>query len=150
MKKTIYALLASASLLGGCATSYQPKSFTGGFSEVRLNAETVQISVAGNGYTSTERARNIAVLRAADLTLEAGFSRFIVVGGQVGQEYAGSSPVVVNRVGNTLIATGGDAIQKPSGSMTVRFVGPKDPIFPSAFDAEMIRAQLLPQLAPKS
>lgn len=150
MKIRFYAVLAALLVAGGCATAYQPKSFTGGYSEVRLNAETVEISVAGNGYTSTERARNIALLRAADLTLESGFKRFIVLGGQVGQEYAGSSPVVVNRVGNTLIASGGEAIQKPSGSITVRFIGPKHPDYANAFDAAIIKAQLLPQLAPKS
>jgi hypothetical protein len=115
-----------------------------------LNPETVQISVQGNGYTSTERARNIALLRAADLTIEAGFQRFIILGGQVGQEYAGTTGVVVNRVGNTLIATGGEAIHKPSGNMTVRFVEQKDPAFQSAYYANLIRSQLLPALAPKS
>jgi len=139
-----------ALLLEGCATAYQPKSFTGGYSEVRLNSETVQISVSGNGYTSTERARNIALLRAADLTIESGFKRFVILGGQVGQVYAGTTPVVVNRIGNTMYASGGDAIQMPSGTLTVRFVSPKDPAFSSAFDANLIRAQLLPELAPKS
>lgn len=149
MQHKAIAILASAFLLGGCATAYQPMSFSGGYSEVRLNAETIQISVAGNGYTSTERARNIALLRAADLTLESGFKRFVVLGGQVGQEYAGSTPVVVNRIGNTMYASGGDEIQKPSGTLTVRLVGPNDPAFANAFDADMIRTQLLPKLAPK-
>ena len=111
-----------------------------------MNADTYQISVQGNVYTSTDRAQKIALLRAAELTLAAGAERFIMLGGGVSQNYAGSDPVVVNRAGNTLIASGGDPIVKPSGSYTIRIVRPDDPAFGGAFDARLIQKQLLPQL----
>jgi hypothetical protein len=132
--------------LAGCATAYQPMGFSGGYSEVQLNADTYQILVAGNGYTSTDRAQKIALLRAADLTIAAGFKRFVVLSGNVSQQYAGNAPVVANAVGNTVIASGGEPINKPSGGMTFHFVSPTDPAFASAMDAELIAAQIRPQL----
>jgi hypothetical protein len=133
--------------VAGCATPYQPKGFAGGYSEVQLNPDTYQISVEGNGYTSTDRAQKIALLRAAQLTLAAGAERFIMLGGSVGQNYAGSTPIIVNQVGHNFYATGGEAIEKPSGSYTIRIVGPNDPAFGNAFDARLIQSQLLPQLS---
>lgn len=102
--------------------------------------------MAGNGYTSADRARNIAMLRACDLMAAHGFDRFVIVSGAVTQDYAGSTPVVANRIGNTVIASGGDAIIKPNGNLTVRGVRPNDPAYPGALDVKMIAAQLRPQL----
>lgn len=139
-------VLIAALLVGGCATSYQPKSFSGGFSEIRLNEDTYQISVQGNGYTSTERARNIALLRAAELTLQAGGTRFVVIDGQVAQQFAGTTPIQANRIGNSVFVSGGDAIRKPEGTYTVRIVRTNDPAYATALDAKLIDAQLRPQL----
>ena len=36
---------------GGCATSYQSKGFTGGFSETQVSANSFQVYFQGNGYT---------------------------------------------------------------------------------------------------
>lgn len=141
--------LAFGLLLAGCATAYQPMSATGGYSEVQLNADTYQITVAGNGYTSTDRAQKIGLLRASELTLSAGFKRFVVVGGGVGQQYAGNAPVVANAIGNTVIATGGGPIMKPGGSLVIHFVAPTDPAFATALDAALIASQLRPQLEPQ-
>lgn len=139
---TFVALIA----VSGCATPYQAKSFAGGYSDIQLNADTFQIDVAGNGYTSVDRARNIAMLRACDLMAAHGFDRFVIVSGAVTQDYAGSTPVVANRVGNTVIASGGDAIIEPNGNLLVRGVRPNDPAYPGALDVKMIAAQLRPQL----
>ena len=135
-------------MLAGCATGYQPMGFTGGYSEVQLNADTYQITVAGNGYTSADRAQKIALLRASELTLNAGYQRFVALSGNVSQQYAGNAPVVVNAFGNTAIASGGEPIMKPGGNLTIHFVKPSDPAFASAFDASLISAQLGPQLKP--
>ncbi len=80
--------------------------------------------------------------------MNAGFQRFVALSGNVSQQYAGNAPVVVNTFGNTAIATGGRAIMKPGGNLTIHFVKPTDPAFASAFDASLISAQLRPQLQP--
>jgi len=134
-------------VLAGCATKYQEKGFTGGYEELQLSADTFRISVSGNGYTSTTRAENIAMLRAADLTMQRGYERFVILSGNVSQQYAGSTDVTINRVGNTLVASGGEEIRKPGGSITVRLIAKSDPGFATALDARMIAAQLRPKLS---
>lgn len=73
------AALTTAVLIGGCATAYQPKSFTGGFSETDLGPTSFKIGFSGNGFTSPERASDFALLRAADKSIEAGCNYFSVI-----------------------------------------------------------------------
>ena len=140
-------VLVCVTALGACATRYQPEGLTGGYDEIRLNEMTYQITVKGNGYTSSERARDLALLRAADLTLGAGFDRFAVVEGGVDQRQAGFTPGQVNRIGNTIFATPATPIVKPTGSLVIRLVGKKDPAYAGALDATLIASQLKPRLS---
>lgn len=71
--------LMAAVLLGGCATAYQPKSFSGGFSETDLGPTSFKIGFSGNGFTSPERASDFALLRAADKSIEDGCNYFSVI-----------------------------------------------------------------------
>ena len=62
--------------LSACATPYQSSGFSGGFDEVALAPNVFRVSFRGNGYTGTDRAQNLALLRSADLTLQRGFKYF--------------------------------------------------------------------------
>lgn len=84
--KTLFIISALA--LCGCATTYQQTGFSGGFSETKLGPDTVRVVFKGNGYTSDERATDFALLRAAQLCREAGFTHFTV------QPQASSTPAV--------------------------------------------------------
>jgi hypothetical protein len=66
-------------LLAGCATSYQSTGFTGGYTETQLAPDAFRISFQGNGFTSSDRAQDFALLRAADVTLSHGFHYFGIV-----------------------------------------------------------------------
>lgn len=68
------------------------------------------------------------------------------MGGGVAREQTGTDPVTVNRFGNTLVASGGDAVTKPRGSIMIRMLKPSDPAFGSGLDAKLIEAQLRPKL----
>ncbi len=75
-----YIILAIfATILTGCATSYQKQGFTGGFSETRLGKNIFKVTFNGNVYTSRERASDFALLRSAELALKNGFKYFIIV-----------------------------------------------------------------------
>ena len=63
-------------LLAGCATSYQSSSWTGGFTETRLADDVYKVSFTGNGFTSSERAEDMAMLRSAELTKQSGYTYF--------------------------------------------------------------------------
>ncbi|GIX25986.1 MAG: hypothetical protein KatS3mg122_3217 [Caldimonas sp.] len=75
------AAISLAIFLGGCATTYQPEGFSGGFSETQLDTNVFRVSFRGNGYTRAERAEELALLRSAELTLKNGFTHFVVIDG---------------------------------------------------------------------
>jgi hypothetical protein len=77
MKRLAVVLIALA--LTGCATAYQRRGFSGGYSETQLGENIFKVSFYGNGFTSMEQASDFALLRAAELTLERGFRYFVVV-----------------------------------------------------------------------
>jgi hypothetical protein len=71
----VFALALLA--ISGCATSYRSySSVTGGITETKLGPDLVRIVFHGNSSTSKERAQDFALLRAADLAIEAGFPYF--------------------------------------------------------------------------
>lgn len=70
--------VAAALVLVACSTPYQPAGFRGGYSETTLAADQVIVRFRGNGYTSGERAYDFALYRAAELTLQHGYERFII------------------------------------------------------------------------
>lgn len=76
MRRAIGLIVAVS--LAGCATAYKPKGFSGGFSETQLSENVFRVRFNGNGYTSAERASDLALLRSAQLTKEKGFSFFVL------------------------------------------------------------------------
>ena len=65
-------------VLVGCATMYHPVGITGGYNETRLDENVFTVTFRGNGYTSTQRAENFALLRAAECSLENGYKYFVI------------------------------------------------------------------------
>ena len=81
MKNLITALLV-ALFCSACATQYGQQGFTGGYKETQLAPDVWRVNVQGNGYTSAERVADFALLRAAELTLDHGYSYFVVASEQ--------------------------------------------------------------------
>jgi hypothetical protein len=75
----LLTIMFLAVLVAGCATSYQREGFSGGFQEVQLDENVFRVSFRGNGYTSLERAEEMALLRSAELTLQKGFTHFAIL-----------------------------------------------------------------------
>ncbi len=68
--------------LSSCATSYHRKSFTGGYSEIRIREDVFKVLFKGNSRTSMERAVDFALLRSAVLTLRSGYKYFVITKGK--------------------------------------------------------------------
>jgi hypothetical protein len=79
---TRVAIALCAALLTACATPYQRQGFRGGFDETQLAPNIYRVSFKGNGYTGSERARDFALLRCAELTLQSGYGYFAIVDSQ--------------------------------------------------------------------
>jgi len=72
-------VIAGLLFLSACATAYQEKGFSGGYTELPLGNNLYKVSFDGNGYTRPQRAADFALLRAAELALENGATHFGLV-----------------------------------------------------------------------
>src|SRR5258708_17430666 len=72
-------LFVAAFGLGGCATKYQDMSFAGGVAAEPVMTDTYRILARGNGYTAAARVEDFVLLKAAETTIAAGGSHFVVV-----------------------------------------------------------------------
>lgn len=72
----------------GCATPYRAyRGFpppTGGYSDMRLDASTFQVTFGGNGYTARQTVETYLLYRCAEVTAAAGYDYFVVVGASTG------------------------------------------------------------------
>jgi hypothetical protein len=79
LKQTFASMILPLALaLGGCATAYQPTGLEGGYEETQLAPDVYRVSFRGNAVTEPERAQDFALLRAAELTLQNGYTHFAV------------------------------------------------------------------------
>lgn len=72
------AALAMAVLVAGCATGYGPRSLTGGYSDEKLNDSHYRVKFDGNGHASKDRVWGFWMHRCAELTLEKGYTHFML------------------------------------------------------------------------
>jgi hypothetical protein len=90
------AVIALSLIMASCATPYTNNSFLhllGGYSDTALAPDVYRISFQGNGFTSSERAQDFALLHAADMTLSHGFRYFAIVSERNGtSEYEITQP----------------------------------------------------------
>lgn len=62
-----------------CATGYDREGFfTNGYSDYRLSERSFVVTFRANEFTSEEKAMKYALKRAAEVTLENGFSYFAI------------------------------------------------------------------------
>ncbi len=79
------AALAVAAGLAACATPtpYQPnlpgQATSGGYSEMRVEANRFRVNFAGNSLTSRETVESYLLFRAAELTVQNGYDWFSIV-----------------------------------------------------------------------
>jgi hypothetical protein len=82
VKGTAVAIALVAASLTACATAtpYQPnipgQQASGGFSELRLEADRYRVTFAGNTLTSRETVERYLLYRAAELTVQQGYDWF--------------------------------------------------------------------------
>lgn len=151
--KPLLIIITLLAVMFGCATAYQPVSFSGGFSETRLGENVFQVSFRGNGYTSRERASDFSLLRSAEIALENGFRYFVVVDSEKHSQVGAYTTPTTSRTtwnihgyGNTayLSATtttqGGQTyfVSKPRAANTILCFKEKPEINGLVFDAEFV------------
>lgn len=80
MTKTVFRFaMLMICLSSGCVqTRYAPRSITGGYSEVRVADDMYFLTFSGNAYLDVAKVREYFLYRAAELTVGAGRSFFVV------------------------------------------------------------------------
>ena len=71
--RNILLVIILSFLVVGCATSYQPKSYTGGFEDINLGQGKHEITFFGNGYTQKNKMQYYTKKRSGELCVD-GFN----------------------------------------------------------------------------
>lgn len=74
-------VVATIEILCGCSTGYHESSMFGGYSSNRIGYNSFWINFSGNGYTSSFKSNDLAILRAAEVCKTSGFNYFILTEG---------------------------------------------------------------------
>src|SRR5690349_18439285 len=104
--KNFIAMVGVAIGLAGCATPYTGgMGFAGGVDAEQITSDIYRIKARGNGYTSRSRVQDFVLLKAAETTLAAGKTHFILGGSEdaTTQAYFTTPGTMqATRVGNTV------------------------------------------------
>lgn len=141
------ALLGAVLLLSaGCSTSYQLGGRYSGYSETRLAADSFQV-FAQTG--SVENTGQLLELRAAQLTLDHGYRKFVVVDRAVTSEqrsnYVPGHSSGASGNSEARVAARMETVTVAKGKMTIRMLKGSDSNV-KAVDASAIRSRLHPLL----
>ena len=128
--------LAVVLILTGCATGYQQNSWLpgGGFSETQLSPTRVRVSFTGNTRTSIERAEDFTFLRCAELTIEKGYSHFLVIDDR--QTVERSTSTTADPYGSTTIQKA-----EPTTTKTIEMLT-SEAVHPEVYDANFLAASI--------
>lgn len=72
-------LIITVTNLTSCATPYQKKGFMGGFSDTKLDSNTIRVTFSGNGFTSKDSVENNMLRRCAEVTIQHGYEYFVIM-----------------------------------------------------------------------
>ena len=121
-----------------CACSHPPAPK---FSDAstRLGVDTFNVIFQGNAYTPWATAESYALYRSAELTVDAGFDYFVVLGGTV-------DAVALRRAAsNPLPPPAGLDTDRPNVAITIRAFKGATPS-KEAFNAREVIAELAPSI----
>ena len=81
-----WLVLTVVTMLAGCAPSptlYEPLGSNGGYSEVQVNETTYEVRASVNYRSYPERADDLVLIRAAEITCSKGYPYFDVLNKQM-------------------------------------------------------------------
>jgi hypothetical protein len=147
MKK--YLLILSIIFLTSCATHYGISGFRGGYSEIKIDEHTYDVSFNGNGYTSGEQIKRYFLYRCSEITLNQGGKYFIMFDKHIGSEnYSTATRGSVDAYGNINATT--NTVTKSYGSGTIKFFSEKPINYDGiVYDAQELKTSLEPYIKRK-
>jgi hypothetical protein len=79
MKLATMLAACAALTLAACATTYNPESLTGGFSETAVSDTVWRVRFGGNGYTTQETVQTYWLYHCAEVALSKGYDGFRLI-----------------------------------------------------------------------
>ncbi len=76
--RVLITLVCSIAAIG-CATPYQPDGLGGGYSDNRIDSDTISVEFRGNGYTSKRKVEMYLLYRCAEVTRDAHYDYFVAL-----------------------------------------------------------------------
>ncbi len=153
--KRLVLTVATAAILSGCQTQYQEMGATGGVTAAPITNDTYRISSRGNGFTDPTTIQDYSLLKAAEVTLAAGGTHFLVVtANDATNRSVGSTAGTfqTNVYGNTAYTTYNPGVTydivKPGQDLIVQVLklpsGAASP--PGSFDAQQVYNNISPRV----
>jgi len=155
-------IIIFAILVAGCSTPYQSSGIFGGYSDVPLSADTYRIVFEGNQYTRASKAREMSLVRAAELTLDKGYERFVILDQSDWEKTTfisddtttTTTDATITNYGNvsqgtaTSSTSGGGVsmITKPRSGLVIRFVDDSSSQYHRALIARDVLAEVGPRV----
>jgi hypothetical protein len=93
--KLATTLICLSCMLSGCSTKYQDMGFMGGVTAQPVMTDVYRIVARGNGYTPKATVQDFVLLKAAETTLNAGGTHFVVLN-ESNQSKVEQTPATVN------------------------------------------------------
>ena len=98
--KNVGILIFICLLSSGCSTPYQSNGLGGGYSDTRIQDNVFQVSFRGNGYTGAEKVADLALLHAAEVTLQNGYKYFTILeSNQYSKNFSFTTPTTATTTG---------------------------------------------------
>ena len=134
MKKRYRSLvLIALAVLGGCSPGYNHWSLSGqGYSEIMVSQDSFVVSYKGNAFTPPQDVLRYSLLRAAELTLRAGYKYFVVLS-SVDQTTSSNYLNALTQSGTFTVNSG--TMVHPGASIKIRCLNDK-PTDAEYFDAQ--------------
>lgn len=136
MKKYLIILLVI--FLTSCATHYGVSDFKGGYTEIKIDENTYDVSFKGNGYTSGEQVKRYFLYRCSEITLNQNSNYFIIYDKNIGsKKYSTTTRGSIDSNGDFEART--NTIKKSYGSGIIKIYKEK----PNDFNGIVYNAQEL-------
>jgi hypothetical protein len=141
-----YLAILFAIFLTSCATHYGISGFRGGYTEIKIDENTYDVSFKGNGYTSGEQIKRYFLYRCSEITLNQDCNYFIMFDKNIGSKtYSTTTRGSLNENGNFNAKT--NNLTKSFGSGTIKILKEKPDEYDGIiYDAKELKNSLEPYI----
>lgn len=144
-------IFVSILTLSGCSTTYGELGMDGGVAAAPITSDTYRISSRGNGFTDATVIQDFALLKAAEVTLAAGKTHFVIVdNADASTRSTGQTAGTFNNFGGFATYNPGTTydIVEPGKDLLIRVltVGPGETAPQGSFPAQEVYDSINPRV----